>query len=455
MTIAPASGQGYDVVIVGGRVAGCALAARLATAGLTVAVFDRDNLPAPTLSTHILHGTADLRIEGVYDELVAAGVPPLHEVRIRLDDIAISLTHTDDPGMCTRRETLDHVLLGRALTAGAKIFPDTAVVGLTRAGDRVTGVVTQAPDGSTTEVTARLVVGADGRNSSVARWAGSRQYLASRSERALVWRYFRGRPLPPVLTWHRIGEHIVSALPTGPDEFLLIAQPPDRLQSGISGTDPGSLTRHVAAISPEIGDLVAGAEPVGPLRRMVRYPCFFRQPYGPGWALVGDAGHAKDATLGQGINDALRNTRALASALLPAWDRPADVASALRRWAMERDGSEMPNYWYGQDLGRAVPITPMEHAILLGIQRSAKATRALDDVMGDRMAADKLLTPGRLVAGIGRQLAAGTPPRPVLAEASRLIRLDLRRRRAVAQRAATAPPMPGRESGGISMPDQH
>jgi len=432
--------QRVDVAVVGARVAGAALAARLAAAGLSVALFDRDALPNPTLSTHILHDTEDLRAEGVYDDLAALGIPPLPDVEVRLDDTYLRFHHPGNPGICTRREVLDRVLLDRAVAAGAKAFTGTAGVAVHQSPDgSVCGLRIRHPDGSYGEVAARFVVGADGRNSSVARWTGAGQYLTTRSERALLWRYFRGRGLPPALHWHRVGEHIVSALPTGPDEFVLITQPPVRLHREIPVDDADGFLRHVESVSPAVADLARGAVPDGPMRRMVRYPCFFRQPFGPGWLLVGDAGHSKDATLGHGINDALRNVRALAAVLTAHWDDPASLQRGLRRWARQRDRQELANYWYGQDIGRGAPLTAMERAIVAGIAGSPRAVQRLDDVMGDRLPATRLLTPGRLVQASARRIRADEPARTVAGEAVDLVRLAWQRQRAAARRDASAP----------------
>ncbi|MFG1883840.1 FAD-dependent oxidoreductase [Micromonospora sp. NPDC049102] len=432
--------QQVDVVIVGARVAGSALAARLAAAGLSVAVFDRGDLPAPTLSTHILHGTEDLRVEGVYDTVVGLGVPPLHDVRVRLDDVQLHFRHPDDPGLCPPRDVLDQVLLDRAVAAGAKTSTGAAVVGLRRGSDgTVNGVTVQRADGSVRDVSARLVIGADGRNSSVARWVGARQYLTARSERALLWRYFTGVRIPPALLWHRIGVHIVSILPTGPEDFVVIAQPPERLQGELAGRDVAGFLRHVGSVSPEVAHLAASAEPVGNLNRVVRYPCFFRQPFGPGWALVGDAGHAKDATLGHGINDALRNARGLAAVLTAHWERPAALSSGLARWARDRDRAELPNYWYGQDIGRGGRVTAMEHAFLAGLRRDPRAVGRLDDVMGDRLDADRLLTLPRLVGAVTHRITGGESASTVGREAVDLVQLAWARRRAATRHAPSAP----------------
>ena len=122
------------MAIVGGRIAGSSLAARLAAAGLSVAVFDRDGPLRPTLSTHILHSTADIRLEGLYDGLVSAGVPPLTAVQVRIDDVQVDLRHADDPGMCPPRDILDRLLVDRAIAAGAQVFVGTPVRDLIHAG---------------------------------------------------------------------------------------------------------------------------------------------------------------------------------------------------------------------------------------------------------------------------------------------------------------------------------
>jgi menaquinone-9 beta-reductase len=434
----PPIATSVDVAIVGARVAGSMLARRLSEAGLSVALFDRDSLSAPTLSTHILHSTAELRAEGVYDELREMGIPPLPDVHVRIDDLAIHMHHPDDPGMCPRRDILDRVLLERAVAAGAHAYTETAVLGLLTRDDKVTGLTVAGPGGGVTEVAARLVVGADGRNSSVARWVDAGKYLVTYSERALLWRYFRGKSLPPALHWHKVGADLVSILPTGREEYLVIAQPP-REEAGRLYSDPDAIPRYLKSTSPEVAELAEGGEPTGPLQRIVRYPCFFRAGFGPGWALVGDAGHAKDATLGHGINDAIRDARDLAAAILAGFADPADLDRRLSQWVRRRDRRELPNYWYGQDIGRGTAINPMEQALLRGISRHRRSIDRLDDLMADRRQAGSVLTPRRLLAAGLRRALAGDSTRTVASDVAALIRTDLRRRRAAARHDVTAP----------------
>ncbi|MBB4681304.1 NAD(P)/FAD-dependent oxidoreductase [Crossiella cryophila] len=426
-----------DVAVVGGRVAGAALAARLARAGLRVAVYERAVELGPTLSTHIFHGTADLRAEGVYADLLAAGVPPLPEVRVRLDELRLVFRHPHDPGLCPPRELLDNLLLDRARAAGAQIHLGRPVVGLVHAAGRVAGVEVADQDGRVRPVRARLVVGADGRSSPVARWVRAAQYLTFRSGRGQVWRYYRGKRLPRALLWHRVGARLAHILPTGEQEYYLCAQPPVGDPVDFRRTGPDALLPWVAQVSPEIAELAHGGEPVGGLRRMSGYPCFFRQPYGPGWALAGDAGHAKDATIGHGITDALRNSAALADALLSTWDDQRGLPERLRHWAQQRDAAELANFWYSQELGDAAPVGPLRKAVFRGL--GATGIRRLDEVMADKRAADTLLTVTRLARGALSQVLAGAAVPSVAREAGDLLRLSLLRRKAFRERAAAAP----------------
>ncbi|MGW0523297.1 NAD(P)/FAD-dependent oxidoreductase [Crossiella sp. NPDC003009] len=426
-----------DVAVVGGRVAGAALAARLARAGLRVAVYERAVELGPTLSTHIFHGTQDLRAEGIYADLVAAGVPPLPEVQVRLDELRLTFRHPADPGLCPPRELLDNLLLDRARAAGAQVHLGRPVVGLLREHERVAGVEVADQDGRVRPVRARLVVGADGRSSPVARWVRATQYLSFRSGRGQVWRYFRGKRLPRVLLWHRVGARLAHILPTGEEEYYLCAQPPVGDPEDFRRTGPDALLPWVARVSPEIAELASGGEPVGGLRRMIGYPCFFRQPFGPGWALAGDAGHAKDATIGHGITDALRNSAALATALLSTWDDQAALPERLREWARRRDEAELANFWYSQELGDAAPVGALRKAFFRGLD--ATGVRRLDEVMADKRDADTLLTATRLVRTALNQVLSGVPAPEVLREAGALVRLNMLRRKAFRERAAEAP----------------
>ncbi|HZE17766.1 MAG TPA: hypothetical protein VE197_19845 [Mycobacterium sp.] len=83
---------------------------------------------------------------------------------------------------------------------------------------------------------------------------------------------------------------------------------------------------------PELADLLAGAQRDGPIRVMTDWHRYFRRSAGPGWVLVGDAGHFKDFTPAQGIADALRQATTLAESITAGLDSAAGPDPALHRW---------------------------------------------------------------------------------------------------------------------------
>src|SRR4051812_24285805 len=159
----------HDVVVVGGRCAGSPLAMLLARAGLKVCLVDRASFPSDTPSTHAIQpsGVRILERLGLREPLerVAAQI---EGGRVRFDDVQLELGSVREilgaPMLNARRVTLDAILLDEAASAGVDVRPGTAVTGLLEDGGRVAGVRTAGGD-----VRARLVVGADGARSTVAR----------------------------------------------------------------------------------------------------------------------------------------------------------------------------------------------------------------------------------------------------------------------------------------------
>jgi len=169
--------RNWDVIVVGARVAGAATAMLLARAGLRVLCVDRSRQGSDTLSTHALMrgGVLQLTKWGLLDSVVAAGTPAVRRTVFHYgaEQFAVSLKPAagTDALYAPRRTVLDALLVDAAMRSGASVEFGTPVVGLCRAADdRVTGVLLR--DRRTGRVRAELasiVVGADGRESLVAR----------------------------------------------------------------------------------------------------------------------------------------------------------------------------------------------------------------------------------------------------------------------------------------------
>ncbi|GAA4681527.1 NAD(P)/FAD-dependent oxidoreductase [Phytohabitans rumicis] len=443
----------YDVVVVGARVAGSALALRLARAGARVCLLDRATFPSPTLSTHVLHTVAPLRELGVLDRVLASGAPLLRETRFAIQGVRMTLGRADDPGLCPRRESLDTALLTAAGEAGADVRCGVRVLEVLRRDGAVAGVLAEGSGGRRYELTAPVVVGADGRNSTIARAMGARRYLVTAAPRPAYFGYFSGVAAPPAFIWQRPGDELVAGAPTDGGLFLTLAQPSAGVDPRLRGDDGRAFAEYVGGVSTELGELLAGATPVGELRRMPGYQCYFRESAGPGWALVGDAGHFKDVTPGQGINDALRQAERLAGALLFGLSRPARLAGALRAYWAWRDTDAFDMYWFGTDLGVSGPLPHLVAGMLHRVARRPAARDALHEVLAHRRRPAAVFSPPRLLAATVTAIRDGSmPARAALAQAGALTAAELRRRMIAARRIGALPAVPTTVSEPVAPP---
>ena len=428
----------YDVVVVGARCAGSPLAAHLADGGMSVALVDRATFPSDTLSTHVFQaeGVACLGRLGVLDDVRATGAPWIERASMSLDDVSVTVpwpTRPGDPGpqLCVRRSVLDAVLVGRAAEAGVTVYPGSRVTGLVDEGRRVAGVRVQGADGEEAELRAPLVVGADGRASTVARLVGARRYHVVPNQRFACWGYYEGArwEAPATLLIERWGTEFVVGCPADDGLYLQTVIPPlGRLHE--FRADPGAAFDATVARRPAVADVLGGARRVGRLSTVASYGGFFRTSAGPGWALVGDAGHFKDPAPAQGISDALRQAERLAAAVLGARGWPAaEMDAAVGRWARWRDADAFEMHWFAADMGGGGTVPLVLREIVRGMLAGPDGAARMFDVFNHRARPSEILTPVRLARATSHLLRAGDHPRrTVMDEVGQVVREDLRRR---------------------------
>jgi flavin-dependent dehydrogenase len=314
--------SGYDVVVVGGRVAGASTALLLARAGARVAVVERGALDRDTISTHALMRAGVLQLSrwGVLGDIVAAGTPPIRQTVFGYEDgervqVSIRGTHGVEALYAPRRTLLDPLLLDAAQEAGAEVHRRTDVVGLTRGPDgRVTGVVTRRPSGDA-EIRADLVVGADGLHSVVAREVGAATLRQGRAASAVLYRYAQGLDVAGY-EWFYGDRAAAGLIPTNEGATcLFVGTTPARMRELRRAGREAAYRTVLEAAGPGLGEVLAGATDRSPIRGWRGAVGHVRQSWGPGWALVGDAGYYKDPITTHGITDALRDGELLADAI--------------------------------------------------------------------------------------------------------------------------------------------
>ena len=316
----------HDVVIVGSRCAGAATALLLARLGHDVALIDRSSFPSDTLSTHAISraGVVQLTRWGLLTDLVATGAPPVRAVSFVLSgeeriDRTIKSAAGVDLLIAPRRYVLDALLRNAAEAAGATLYTGSVSDVVRDRTGRVGGVRARAGDGRDLTVEARCVVAADGRNSRLAERLGAAVRHRSTSPAGTFYSYVTGLDAHG-FEFHLAPDSMVGVFPThGGEACVWLSAPAQSLQDLLTaGGGKGAVLREqIAGAAPTLADRLSGCDIDG-VRGAVGLPDMIRQPAGPGWLLVGDAGYHRDPITGHGITDAFRDAE-LAARALDGW----------------------------------------------------------------------------------------------------------------------------------------
>jgi menaquinone-9 beta-reductase len=354
----------YDVVVVGARVAGSTLAALLGDRGYRVLLVDRASFPSPTLSTHFFRGAqmvSVLQRLGLIDAVLALGAPPLTRQFSYVGGSGhAAIEPPQDPGdigycLSVRRGPLDHLLARRALSSGATLAERTRVTDLLMDRERVVGVRLATSEGETT-VRARIVVGADGRHSTVARAVRAPEEERHPPYRGIYYRYVRDFPSPdggPLNgpEFSALGDEIAYVFPS--DAGVTCIALSLNLET-FAWVRQAREERFAARLAHHHGlaGRVAASTPAGPLLGCGPEPNYVRVPVGQGWALVGDAGLHRDPWSGEGMDAASVHAAFLAEALCRWFAGGASAEEALAWYHHHRNAHGLARYHQTVALGR-------------------------------------------------------------------------------------------------------
>ena len=305
----------------------------LARKGYRVLMVDRAGFPSDTVSTHMIHapGVAALRRWGVLDLVVATGCPPIDTYSFDFGPFTLSgRPHAVDgvsSAYAPRRTVLDKILVDAAVDAGVEMREHFTVEDVVFDDGAVVGIRGHGAGGSTVCERARVVVGADGRNSRIAKAVEPHHY---NDKPMLLWGYYTYWSDLPTNGFETIirPDRGWAAAPTNDGLTMVVVGWP-AAQAAAYKSDVEANYLQTLELAPEFAERVSRAT------RVERFtgggvPNFFRTPFGPGWALVGDAGYIRDPVTAQGISDAFRDAELCAAALDQAFTgtRPFDEAMA-------------------------------------------------------------------------------------------------------------------------------
>ncbi|HEY7891884.1 MAG TPA: NAD(P)/FAD-dependent oxidoreductase [Solirubrobacteraceae bacterium] len=333
----PANTSEHDVVIVGGSLAGCATAILLGRAGARVALLEKspDADAFKRICSHYIQSSAIGTLErlGLLEPMMQAGAV---RSRVRLwtragwvEPPRVSIVPS---GVNLRRSRLDPLIRELAAsTAGVELMLGYSAQELLREDGRVCGVQAHGQDGETIQLHARLVVGADGRGSRMAKLAGVTRKTAPHG-RIAYGGYYEG-PQPqgaPASTLWIMDPDMVAAFPTDSGYTFYAAMPTkDRLPEFRS--DPqAALERFVAGV-PDAPP-IAKSRLLQPVQGKVDMTNVLHRPIADGFALVGDAAGALDPLWGVGCGFALQSAEWLADSVAPALSGAEPLEDGLKRY---------------------------------------------------------------------------------------------------------------------------
>jgi len=293
----------------------------LARAGHRVLVVDRGRYGTDTLSTHALMRGAVLQLYrwNILPAVIEADTTPVRQATFFYGDESVSVPIAPRDGVdalyAPRRYVLDRLLVDAAGAAGADIVYGIRIKELQRSETgRVVGVVLEDESGYVQRVTSRVVVGADGMRSTVARLVGAPTYRVGQHASATMYGHWGGLEVGGY-EWYFAPGLSAGAIPTNAGQVCVSVSVPGSESARLLSRQPEIAFRDLLSqVAPDLARQVAGAGPVR-LQGFPGQPGFFRQSHGPGWALVGDAGYFKDPLTAHGITDAMRDAELLARAI--------------------------------------------------------------------------------------------------------------------------------------------
>jgi 2-polyprenyl-6-methoxyphenol hydroxylase-like FAD-dependent oxidoreductase len=402
------SGREYDAIVVGARCAGAPTAMLLARSGARVLLVDKAAFPSDTMSTHLVHppGVAALRRWGLLERLEATGCPPVETYSFDFGPLTIAGSPQPIDGiayaLCPRRTVLDQLLLEAAVEAGAEVRERFVVEDLL-AGDRaVTGVRGHDRGGAALAERARVVIGADGRHSLVARTVEAEPYEEERrSHLAMYYAYWSGLPAEGFETTIRADRRRGWAAAATHDGLTVLpfAWPVEEFHANRSDIEGNFLA--ALELAPEFAERVHAATRESKFIGSADLPGYFRTPFGPGWALVGDAGYHKNPITAMGINDAFRDAELVAGAVADDVAGRRPFADGMGDYQRTRDREARPVFEFTDAFAQLRPPPPEMQQLLGTMQGDQEAMDGFVSVQASTLAAPDFFAPANVARIMG------------------------------------------------------
>lgn len=386
----------YDLVVVGARCGGAPSALLAARAGRRVLLLDRAQFPSDTISTHLIHqpGVALLARWGVLDAVVATGCPPIEENNYHVADVHLNGSSEASAGYAAayapRRYLLDQILVDAAVDAGADFRAQATVVGLLSSDYGMCGVRYRTPDGRMHEERCRLIVGADGMRSAVARLAQAPVVLTDPNFTCVYYAYWS--ELPARMELYETHRRFVGIIPTNDNLAVVALYFPQHEFEAVRHDARFAYLENIRRIVPALNDVRSATSRFGKLYGVGDQRNFFRKAHGPGWVLVGDAAHHKDSITARGISDAFLQAELLNELVLPYLEDNAVLNDALAAYEMARDDRLTESYYNTLSVAR-LEVQDERIRLLRAIENNQQLVNRYFSIVSGVLSVEDVFTP--------------------------------------------------------------
>jgi 2-polyprenyl-6-methoxyphenol hydroxylase-like FAD-dependent oxidoreductase len=386
----------FDAIVIGARCAGASTAMLLGRRGHRVLLLDRASFPSDVISTHFLwpHGASYLNRWGLLDR-VKAETPSFTQLKLVNEGIALTgsvplellkqqfqTLHGDDTGLVqsylsVRRRVLDDILVNAAGAANVDVRQGCAVERLLMEGDRVVGVACRGKDGTLFEERARVVVGADGRNSFVARSLDLQKFDRRKRCTFAYWSYFSGFSLPEAQI-HRRGRLAAAIVPTNFAQNMVLIWGPGEWFESFKRDIAGNHQRALDYVCPELGAMVRDSTREERFYGTADQDAYLRPLSGPGWVLVGDAECFKDQCTATGMTHAFRDAELVAAAIDQSLSGRASFEDSFKTYESRRRSQSSAAYYdYVCTLAEMKPLRHDELLLFVALRSNQGETDRL------------------------------------------------------------------------------
>ncbi len=372
----------YDVIVLGGRCAGAPTAMLLARKGYRVLLVDRATFPSDTLSTHVVHikGGAALKHWGLLDAVLASNCPSSPQLEFHQGQIILKGKYPPmdevDGVVVPRRTVLDKLLVDLAVQAGIELREDFLVEDLVIDDGIVTGIRGRCKSGGSSnsvsvEEYAHLVIGADGKHSLVAKTVQAPEYNRKPIQTCAYYSYWSGVTMD-LGAIHNLPNRSIAAWPTNDGLMMVVMGFPLAEFPAVRADIEGKFWQTMQAV-PDLAEKLHTGYKVERFYGTADLPAFYRKPYGPGWALVGDAGMTLDPVTGQGISNAFHDVERLTSAVDAFLSGQTPFDTAMAGYEQARNAETMPMYEFTANAATFAPPPVEQQALFAAMAQHPEA----------------------------------------------------------------------------------